>query len=208
MQFDLSNEARRGILEAKNYAEFKKYLADSNCNKCRLADARTHIVVDRGNPSADVVLIGEAPGENEDLQGKAFVGRAGKLLDEMMKTAGFNTNEDSLVVNVVKCRPPENRRPKPEEVNQCFPFLKMQIEFVKPKLILLLGATALRHVVAEKKQFSMEKEAGNFFTHTDYPNTQLMVFYHPAFILRDPRKKPIMAEHVRKFVAMWKRLSS
>jgi len=98
------------------YADFKKALLDSNCTKCALSDSRTNIVVDRGNSSAKVLNIGEAPGQNEDLQGKAFVGRAGQLLDRLMKDVGFDTNQDSLIVNLVKCRPPKNRAPLPEEV--------------------------------------------------------------------------------------------
>jgi len=150
-------------------------------------------------------MIGEAPGENEDLQAKAFVGRAGQLLDELMKDIGFDTNRDSLIINVVKCRPPENRSPKQEEVNACSPFLKKQIALVKPRIILLLGAVALRHLIEDKKEFSMEREAGTFFEHSDFPGIQFMVLYHPAFILRDPRKKPVMVEHLKRFKEYWER---
>ncbi len=205
MQFDLFDGTRNKILESKTYAEFKEALVASQCTKCQLSEARTHIVVDRGNPNAGVVMIGEGPGENEDLQAKAFVGRAGQLLDELMKGIGFNTNQDSLIINVVKCRPPENRAPKQEEVNACMPFLKKQLELVKPKIILLLGAVALKHIIPGKKEFSMEQEAGNFFDHPDFPGTKFMVLYHPAFILRDPRKKPVMIEHLRRFKDYWDR---
>lgn len=188
---------------AKTYAEFKEALAHSNCQKCSLAASRTHIVVDRGNPKAKVLIIGEAPGENEDLEGKAFVGRSGRLLDALMKETGFDTNLDSLIVNVAKCRPPDNRAPKPDEVAACFPFLTQQIAFVKPSIILLLGATALKHVIPSKRGFPMAKEVGNFFDHSDYPGIKFMVLYHPAYILRDPRKKPLMLEHLKNFKAFW-----
>ena len=198
MQFDLFDSTGNKILEAKTYAEFKRALIDSNCTKCPLADNRHHIVADRGNPDAKILMIGEAPGENEDLQGKAFVGRAGQLLDQMMKEVGIDTNQDTLIANVVKCRPPENRAPKQEEVDQCMPFLKKQIQLLKPEIIVLLGATALKHMIHDKGDFSMGKEVGKSFTHSEYPEAQLLVLYHPAYILRDPRKKPVMVEHLKE----------
>ncbi len=194
------------ILKTKTYSEFKEALIASNCTKCPLSDGRHHIVVDRGNPNAKVMMIGEAPGETEDLQGKAFVGRAGKLLDELTQNLGFDTNRDSLIVNVVKCRPPENRQPKPEEARECLPFLKKQIDLVKPKIIILLGATALKHIVPSKKEFSMNQEAGRFFEHPEHPGIKFMVLFHPAYILRDPRKKPAMIEHLKHFITQWKEL--
>jgi DNA polymerase len=197
MQFDLFDQTANQILEAKTYGDFKRFLAESNCTKCSLAEGRRHIVVDRGNPNAGVLMIGEAPGENEDIQAKAFVGRAGQLMDEMMKEAGIDTNRDTLIVNVVKCRPPENRAPKQEEVDACFPFLKKQLELVKPSVIVLLGATALKHVIPDKRDFSMEEEAGKAFTHPEFSGIQFFVLYHPAFILRDPRKKPAMHAHLK-----------
>ena len=203
MQFDLFDTTQNKILAAKSYPEFKEELIRSNCTKCELSKNRTRLVVDRGNPEARVLFIGEAPGENEDLQARAFVGRAGKLLDGMMKEAGFDTDRDGLIVNVVKCRPPENRAPRPEEVETCFPYLKKQLDLVKPKIIVLLGATALKHVIPGKKEFSMEQEAGNFFEHVEYPGTRFMVLYHPAYILRDPRKRTVMEQHIRRFRDFW-----
>lgn len=205
-QFDLFDQNQTELLQAKTYSEFKKALLESNCDKCSLHEFRRHIVVDRGNPNAKVLMIGEAPGENEDLQGKAFVGKAGRLLDEMMRDLGFDTNQDSLIINVVKCRPPENRQPKPEEAAECLPFLRKQIDLVKPKIIVLLGATALKHVIPSKKDFSMNEEAGRLFEHGAYPDTKMMVLFHPAYILRDPRKKPLMMEHLKCLIVEWKRI--
>ncbi len=202
MQFDLFDDTHNKILAAKNYSDFKAALVQSACQKCPLSESRTHIVADRGNPSAKVLIIGEAPGENEDRQGQAFVGRAGKLFDEMMNEIGFDTNRDSLIINVVKCRPPDNRAPVQKEVDACFPFLKKQIELVRPKVILLLGATALKHVIRDKGDFSMREEVGKFFEHAEYPGVRFMVLFHPAYILRDPRKKPLMAEHLATFSAL------
>lgn len=202
-QLDLFNQTQNQILDAKTYAQFKEELVRSNCVKCPLSEFRRHIVVDRGNPDAKVLMIGEAPGENEDLQGKAFVGRAGQLLDALLAELGFDTNRDSLIINVVKCRPSGNRAPKQEEVNTCFPFLQKQISLVKPRIVLLLGATALKHVIKEKSGNAMAGEVGNFFEHAEFPGIKFMVLYHPAFILRDPRKKPVMSAHLKKFKDYW-----
>lgn len=197
MQFDLFDSTSNRILEAERYDKFTRFLIESKCAKCPLSQNRRHIVIDRGNPGANVLMVGEAPGENEDIQGKAFVGRAGQLLDRMAREAGIDTNRDTLIANVVKCRPPENRAPKQEEVDQCLPFLKKQMALIRPQIIVLLGATALKHLIRDKGEFSMEKEVGKVFAHPDYPYSVLIIFYHPAFILRDPRKKPVMAEHLK-----------
>ena len=194
------------ILSSESYADFKKALLASNCSQCGLHKHRTQIVVDRGNPDAQVFFIGEAPGENEDLEGKAFVGRSGRLLDTMFERLGFDTNQDALIANIAKCRPPKNRRPTPEEAGTCLPFLKKQIDLVKPKIIVLLGATALKYILPEKKGFAMGKEVGKFFNHASYPEAQFFVLYHPAYILRDPRKKPLMEAHLKLLVEAWKKL--
>ena len=197
-QFDLFDAVNNDILGAETYEEFRKRLAFSNCQKCSLKDSRTHIVVDRGNPKARIAVIGEGPGENEDIQGKAFVGRAGKLMDRLVQEEmGLDTNRHFLILNVVKCRPPENRTPQKEEAEACMPFLRRQLELVGPKVILLLGATALKHLSTVRKDFSMEEEAGKFFTLDGYPGVQCMVLFHPAYLLYDNRKEPVFREHLR-----------
>lgn len=103
-----------------------------------------------------------------------------------------------LIANVVKCRPPGNRAPVESEAKACRPYLDLQIKLVNPRIILLLGATALKHIIPEKKKFSMEEEAGKFFTHPDFPGIHFMVLYHPAYLLYDPRKKEPMWQHVKK----------
>lgn len=197
MQFDLFNQSVNSILDAHSYEEFKKRLLESNCSECALSKTRTHIVIDRGNPGASIMAIGEGPGENEDIQGKAFVGRAGMLMDEMMAEVGIDTNRHLLIANIVKCRPPENRAPRMEEAKACIPYLKKQIQLIKPKIILLLGATALKHMVREKTSISMESEAGKWMSFPEYPGIKFMVLYHPAFLLYDPRKKQVMREHLK-----------
>lgn len=193
------------ILDAKSYPEFKKELLASDCSLCGLAAGRTRLVVDRGNPAAKVLFVGEAPGEKEDLAGKAFVGRSGRLLDEMLRKEGFETDRDALIANVVKCRPPDNRRPSPQEAASCLPFLRKQIELVGPRWIALLGATAVRHLVPDRKSLPMEDQVGAFFKHSAYPGIQLIALYHPAYILRDPRKRPLMETHLRRLCDSWRR---
>ena len=197
VQFDLFDAGSNTILGAGSYEEFKEKLRGSGCDKCPLHAGRTQIVVDRGNPSTYIMTIGEGPGENEDKQGLTFVGRAGQLFDKIMSAVGIDTNRDMLIANVVKCRPPENRSPKVEEANECIPFLKRQIELVKPRVILLLGATALKYMDKTKTNFQVSDEAGRFFALPDYPGIQFMVLYHPAALLYNAKLKPAMWEHVR-----------
>jgi uracil-DNA glycosylase family 4 len=198
IQFNLFDPEMNELLSADSYSKFREMLVRSDCQRCDLHKSRTRIVVDRGNPSAPILAVGEGPGENEDRQGLVFVGRAGHLLDEIMASVGIRTDTEMLLANIVKCRPPENRAPQKAEAETCLPFLKKQISLVKPKLVLLLGAVALSYMLSERKSFSMEEEVGKFFTIPGYPGTEFVTLYHPAFLLRDPRKKKDMWDHVRK----------
>ena len=202
MQFDLFDSQANGILSKPNYPAFKKALYESACKKCALHEGRTQIVVDRGDPNAQIMVIGEGPGEKEDLSGQAFVGRAGKMFDEIMKAIGLDTNKDMFIANVVKCRPPGNRAPRDEEAQACFPYLRKQIEMVAPKVIILLGATALKRMDPTKKNFAMDEEAGRFFNLPDYPGILFMVLYHPAALLYNSKLKPAMWEHAKKLRAL------
>ena len=197
LQFDLFNETQNDIFAAKDYHHFKDLVKRSNCSQCELHRGRRNIVIDRGNPSSKVIVIGEAPGENEDIMGSAFVGRAGKLLDNIMKSINLDTEKDVLIANIVKCKPPGNRAPVREEVNACLPYLHKQIDLVQPQVIVLLGAVALKHMIPEKGDFAMAEEAGTFFASNEYPGVHFMVLYHPAYLLYDPRKKKDMWEHVK-----------
>ncbi len=203
-QFDLFDRTQNEIFAARDYPRFKELLAASNCQKCALARGRRTIVVDRGNPASQIMAIGEAPGETEDCTGRAFVGRAGKLLDEIMKAIRLDTERDLLIANIVKCKPPGNRAPLIEEVAACKPYLLRQIELVKPRIILLLGATALKYMIPGKVDFAMTEEAGTIFRGDEYPGISFMVLYHPAYLLYDPRKKKDMWEHVQALAAFLK----
>jgi DNA polymerase len=206
MQFDLFDQDHNRILESTDYRQFRQRLREYSCKRCELYKYRRNIVIDRGNPDARIVVISERPGENEDRLGQAFVGRAGELLDKIFSSIGLSSDRDMLICNVVKCMPVsikedmtrEDRAPQAEEVKACIPFLHKQISLINPRVILLLGAVALKHVAHVGGDFKMEEEAGKFFTLPEYPGVQLMVLYHPAFLLRDPRKKSDMWEHVKR----------
>lgn len=197
MQIDLFDTEYNAILSADNYAEFKKRLESYNCKRCTLCYTRSNIVVDRGNPAAAVMIISERPGDNEDRIGKPFVGRAGELLDKMLRAIELDPDRDVLITNVVRCKPEVDRSPTKVEVDACFPFMDKQIALVGPKVILVMGAVALKWVDPERTDIKMEDEAGKFFTLPRFPGIQLMVMYNPAFLLRDPRKKKDSWEHLK-----------
>lgn len=183
-------------LAATDYTAFKAALIQSNCPLCPALCAERHtIVVDRGHPAARVMVIGEAPGETEDLTGQAFVGRAGKLLDRMLAHAGLDPARDVLVANVVKCRPPNNRPPTPVEAANCLPYLHWQLRHVRPKIALLLGATAARHLLPPDAR-PMRDRVGGFQELSAFPGSLFQLLYHPAYLLRDPRKKTEVRVHL------------
>lgn len=189
---------REAILAAPDYPRFARLLRESGCRRCALAAARTTIVVDRGNPEAGIIAVGEGPGEQEDLAGRAFVGRSGRVLDELLRAVGFDPEADLLIANIVKCRPPGNRVPHPDEVAACVPFLHRQIELVRPHTVLLLGATAYRHLAPARRPRTLKPEAGRRFTLAAWPGIAFYALYHPAYLLRSPGKKPIAQGHLEK----------
>jgi DNA polymerase len=179
-------------LDAGSYAAFATALRESDCRKCDLADGRTNIVVDRGNPKARLMAIGEGPGAEEDATGRAFVGRSGRLLDRLFGEAGIDPETDVLIANIVRCRPPDNRAPKASEAKACLPYLRHQIGLVSPKVIALLGASAARFLLPALKGRAMRDVVGRFRTDDAFPGVTFLPLYHPAFLLRDPRKVPEM----------------
>jgi len=182
------------------YEKFKRDFLKENCTRCELSKDRTHLVFDRGNPGSKILVIGEAPGAEEDKQGKCFVGRAGKVLDEVMASIGLDTDRDMLIVNVVKCRPPDNRPPRTEEAATCAPFLEKQIRLFDPEIILLLGRTALKHVMPDRAKIAMKESAGKIFDGIFFAEKKkipCMLLYHPAYLLYDPRKRADMLAHLK-----------
>ena len=154
-----------------------------DCTRCGLSRGRKNIVFGVGNPKADIMFIGEGPGADKDEQGEPFVGRAGQLLNNMIAAMGLR-REDVYIANVVKCRPPQNRAPERDEIETCSPFLMRQVDVIRPKIIVALGATAAKTLLGISD--SMASLRGRLY---DFRGTKLAVTYHPAFLLRDPRQK-------------------
>lgn len=152
------------------------------CKRCALHKTRTHAVPGQGHPAPDILFIGEGPGEDEDLQGLAFVGAAGKLLTKMIEAMGY-AREAVFIANIVKCRPPQNRKPEPEEVAQCLPFLREQISALKPKVIVAMGATAVESLL---KITGITRVRGQW---RSYENIPVMPTFHPSYLLRVPSAK-------------------
>jgi uracil-DNA glycosylase family 4 len=155
------------------------------CTRCELHQGRTQAVCGVGDTSADWLIIGEAPGADEDAQGEPFVGRAGKLLNEMLRAAGL-TREQVFIANILKCRPPENRDPKTAEVEQCLPYLEQQIAKIQPRLILVVGRIAAHNLL--QVETPIGKLRGQVH-HYGEQNIPVVVTYHPAYLLRSPDQK-------------------
>jgi uracil-DNA glycosylase len=159
--------------------------AAQNCQRCQLCQMRTHVVFADGNPNAKLMIIGEGPGQREDETGLPFVGRAGQLLDKILAAVQIDRQSETYICNIVKCRPPQNRVPSKEEAELCSPYLQAQIAFVKPKLILLAGSTAVQYTLQLKE--SMSKIRGKWF---EYRGAQAMPIFHPSFLLRNDSREP------------------
>ena len=151
-----------------------------SCDRCVLGSTRTHAVVSRGNPNADILIIGEGPGENEDLQGKPFVGKSGQLLDKILESVKL-TEDDIFVCNIVKCRPPGNRKPSKDEMEACRPYLMEQIRLVNPKIIILTGASSIDGLFQEKS-VGITKIRGQW---RDWNGIACMPIFHPSYLLRN-----------------------
>ena len=167
----------------------------SSCKLCRLCETRTNSVPGSGNiENPKVVFIGEGPGKNEDLQGKPFVGRGGKLLDELLQSAGLERNQ-VYITNIVKCRPPKNRKPKPDEIDICTSnYLEKQLGILKPKIICTLGATAMEYFIGEKK---MGPNHGRL-AHSLKSEIPMLPTYHPASIFRNRSLKTLLKADLKK----------
>ena len=165
------------------------------CTKCRLSQTRTQVVWGTGNPNADLMFVGEAPGRDEDLKGEPFVGRAGQLLTDIIKAMKL-AREDVYIANVIKCRPPENRNPEPDELEMCRPYIRMQVELIKPKVIVTLGKFALNSLTG--KTYAVSAARGVW---TEYNGIKVMPTYHPAYLLRTPSAKKDVWNDMKKVMA-------
>ncbi len=180
---------RRRLLE-EHFSSFK------DCTKCELHRSRSQVVFGDGNPCSPIVFVGEAPGEEEDLQGRPFVGRAGRYLNRKIEEILGLKREEVYITNVCKCRPPGNRKPSPSEINACFPYLKKELDIIKPKVICCLGATAGEGILG--KRFSITKVRGKFYPYPYDPKIKVLLTYHPAYILRNPSADPEFVEDLEK----------
>ena len=180
-------------LQAKSLEELRAAIGD--CQRCKLSSGRTHLVFGVGNPKAKLMFVGEGPGRDEDLQGEPFVGRAGQLLTDIITKGMGLKREDVYIANVVKCRPPENRNPEPDEVAACEPFLKKQIDLIRPKIIVGLGKFAVQTLLQSKVPIT--KVRGNWHS---YHGIKLMPTFHPAYLLRNPADKKLVWEDIKKVI--------
>jgi uracil-DNA glycosylase len=173
-----------------------------DCQRCKLAPKRTHIVFGSGNPNAELVFVGEAPGFDEDQQGLPFVGRAGQLLTKIIESIDLK-REDVYICNVLKCRPPDNRNPEPDEVGACNPFLRRQLAVIRPKVVCCLGTFAAQTVMQTVS--SISKLRGRFY---DIDGIRVIATFHPAYLLRSPDKKREVWEDMKQIRAELFRLRS
>ncbi len=163
------------------------------CTQCPLHASRTNAVFGEGDINANILIIGEGPGANEDKQGRPFVGRAGKLLDEVLGNYGLSREKGVFIANIVKCRPPGNRVPRKTEVNTCFPYMEKQIELLNPKMILLLGLTAVKTFLGIEEQMKVIRGVEK-----SKDGRTVMGTYHPAAILRNPNLRNLLEEDIQK----------
>lgn len=164
-----------------------------HCNKCALADTRTNVVFGTGNPNANVLLVGEAPGEDEDVAGEPFVGYSGKILNDFLDVVGLSRDKNVYIANIVKCRPPENRDPLLTERKSCLPFLRNQVALMEPKIIVCVGRIAATTLI--DPNFKITEEHGIFH---EKAGVQMVGFYHPAALRYGKNRRPEFLEDMKK----------
>lgn len=179
-----------GVRQAASLETLREEIGD--CRLCKLCEHRTNIVFGVGNPHASIVFVGEGPGHDEDLQAEPFVGRAGRLLTEIITKGMRLRREDVYIANVVKCRPPGNRNPEPDEVASCEPFLQRQIELIQPRVIVALGTFASQALLRSRTPISRLRGQWH-----DYRGIRLMPTFHPAYLLRNPGDKKLVWEDIK-----------
>lgn len=177
--------------QAQSLEELRAAIGD--CRRCKLWPGRTHLVFGVGNPRAKLMFVGEGPGRDEDLQGEPFVGRAGQLLTDIITKGMGLRREDVYIANVIKCRPPDNRNPEPDEVASCEPFLKKQIDLIRPEFLVALGKFAVQTLLQSKVPIT--KLRGKWHS---YHGIKLMPTFHPAYLLRNPADKKLVWEDIKK----------
>ncbi|MEW6409956.1 MAG: uracil-DNA glycosylase [Nitrospirota bacterium] len=187
-----------GLSPEESLRGLRKEIGD--CKRCKLYKGRRNIVFGIGNPSAEIVFVGEAPGRDEDIQGEPFVGEAGQLLTKIINAMGMERDE-VYIANVIKCRPPDNRNPEKDEIDACEPFLSRQLRAIKPLIICTLGTFASQTLLKRKEKISALR--GNFY---DYNGIPVMPTYHPAYLLRNQQDKRLVWEDIQKVMDRHKKL--
>ncbi|MDD4051077.1 MAG: uracil-DNA glycosylase [candidate division Zixibacteria bacterium] len=196
-------EEAASVVEIAQFAGLEEHRAAiCDCHKCPLGDTRTKFVYGVGNPQAKIMFIGEAPGRDEDLQGEPFVGRAGKLLDKILVAIGF-ARQDVYIANILKCRPPNNRDPQPDEMHLCIPYLKEQIRLIHPQMICALGRIASHGLLETTTPLGRLRKVWHRFE-----DTPLLVTYHPAALLRFPEYKRDTWEDMQLLKAEYDRINA
>ena len=187
--------ADASVAQARTLSELRAAIGD--CHRCKLAPHRTQVVFGVGNERARLVFVGEAPGHDEDVRGEPFVGRAGQLLTEIITKGMRLRREDVYIANVIKCRPPGNRNPEPDEVATCEPFLLRQLEIIAPEVIVALGKFAVQTLLRTKTPITQLRGRWH-----DYHGIRLMPTFHPAYLLRNPGDKRLVWEDIRKVMGV------
>jgi DNA polymerase len=200
----LSPEGRKALDRVLRRASGVRTLRDleemmKKCHKCPIGGDRLNLVFGEGSEKAEIVFVGEAPGEDEDEQGRPFVGRAGQLLTKIIKAMGYERDQ-VYIANVLKCRPPVNREPLPEEVARCSPYLAMQVELIKPKVVVALGKHAAHALLGIETPIT--KLRGNLKSYRGIP---VMPTFHPSYLLRNPRAKKEVWEDLKKVLEIVRR---
>ncbi len=183
--------AEPGLRDSRSLEALRAYIGD--CQRCKLASGRTHLVFGVGNPTAELMFVGEGPGRDEDLQGEPFVGRAGQLLTEIITKGMKLKRPDVYIANVIKCRPPENRNPEPDEIASCLPFLRRQIELVGPRVIVALGTFAAQTLLGVRTPISRLRGVWH-----EYQGIKVMPTLHPAYLLRNPADKRLVWADIKQ----------
>lgn len=189
---DVIDNNAKSMQKATRLNELRKRVLE--CKRCPLYKSRTNLVFGEGNPNADLMFIGEAPGQEEDLQGRPFVGRAGVLLSRIIKAMGLR-REEVYIANILKDRPPNNRNPKEDEIKACIGYLLEQIEIIRPRVICALGSFAAKELLKEERSISQIR--GKFY---NFKDIKLMPTYHPAYLLRNPQDKRLVWEDMKKIM--------
>ncbi len=187
--------ADASVAQARTLSELRAAIGD--CHRCKLAPHRTQVVFGVGNERARLVFVGEAPGHDEDVRGEPFVGRAGQLLTEIITKGMRLRREDVYIANVIKCRPPGNRNPEPDEVATCEPFLLRQLEIIAPEVIVALGKFAVQTLLRTKTPITQLRGRWH-----DYHGIRLMPTFHPAYLLRNPGDKRLVWDDIRKVMGV------